>query len=94
MNQKWNLRASFNWRLLLHLALALRLTSEDGEGELSVVEAATAILVVDVEKGPQLVLRVVHAGLLEHSLELVEVDCASVHDVEVLEHLDEAGSVG
>ena len=86
-----DLRFGGNRWLPLQLALASGLATEDSHCELSVVEAAAAILVIGVEEGPQLFLRIVHARFLEHALELRKVDCTGIHHVEVLEHLHEAG---
>ena len=76
---------------LLHLSLLGSLLAKDSDGEFFVVKAATAVLVVAVEEGAQLLGGEVHAAFFEHALELVEVHTARVHHVEVLEHLHEAG---
>ena len=60
--------------LSLHVTLGRGLCSEDCNGELSIVNATTSVCVVGFEEGTELLLRVVHAALLEHALELGEVD--------------------
>lgn len=80
--------------LLLHLSLLGSLLAEDSDGELLVVQAATAITIVTVKEGAKLIGREVHAAFFEHALELVEIDTARVHHIEELEHLHEAGLLG
>ena len=85
-----HLRLGCNGSLSLKLALGSCLLTENGDGKLRVAESTASILVVALEQGPELFLRVIHAALFEHASELGEVNGAGVHDVEVLEHLHEA----
>ena len=75
---------------LLHLSLRGSLLTEDSDGELFVVEAATAVSIIAVEEGAKLFGWEIHAAFFEHALELVEVNTARVHHVKKLEHLHEA----
>jgi hypothetical protein len=56
------------------MTLGRGLLAKDCDSELSVVKATTVVFVVGFEEGAELLLRVVHATLFEHALELSEVD--------------------
>ena len=89
--EKLCLRARLYRWSLLDLTFSRRLTTEDGQGEFSIVQAATAILIIDLEERLELRFRVLHSAFLESTAKLVEVHSAGVHHIEVLEHLHETG---
>ena len=85
-----DLRSGVDGWSFLDLSFGGRFFAKDCDGKLCVVEAAALVFVVGVEEGTQLLLREVHARLLEDSLKLGEIYSTCVHDVKVLEHLHQA----
>jgi len=75
----------------LRLRIRLQVLAEESKRELAVVNTAALVFVIAGEELEELILGVVHAGLLEHSAELFKIYVALVGCVEELKHFDEAG---